>query len=63
VERFVAYLPKRWGMELHSLTADQPLDFFILFSSVASILGMPGQVNYAAGNAFMDALARSRHAQ
>lgn len=64
-QRFkAAYDPKALGAwNLHTLTANQPLDFFILFSSVAATLGMPGQVNYAAGNAFLDALARFRHAQ
>ncbi|MBV6451961.1 MAG: Phthiocerol/phenolphthiocerol synthesis polyketide synthase type I PpsC [Anaerolineales bacterium] len=64
-ERFMqAFAPKTLGAwNLHTLTADQPLDFFILFSSVAAVLGTPGQVNYAAGNAFLDALARYRHAQ
>ena len=64
-ERFLrAYTPKTLGAwNLHTLTVDQPLDFFILFSSVAAVLGIPGQVNYAAGNSFLDALARFRHAQ
>lgn len=64
-ERFVkAYAPKVLGAwNLHTLTADQPLDFFILFSSVAAVLGTPGQANYAAGNAFLDALARFRRSQ
>ena len=63
-DRFMqAYAPKVMGAwNLHTLTADQPLDFFILFSSVAAVLGTPGQGNYAAGNAFLDALARFRRA-
>ena len=64
-ERFMrAYAPKALGAwNLHTLTEHESLDFFVLFSSVAAILGTPGQVNYAAGNAFLDALARHRHAQ
>lgn len=46
---------------LHLLTKELPLDFFILFSSLASMLGSRGQSNYAAANAFMDSLADYRH--
>ncbi|AOW98937.1 hypothetical protein BJP34_05265 [Moorena producens PAL-8-15-08-1] len=48
---------------LHQLTLDLPLDFFVCFSSMASMLGSPGQGNYAAANAFMDAIAHYRRGQ
>ena len=41
----------------------EPLDVFMLFSSVASTLGLPGQVDYTAANAFQDAFARARAAR
>ena len=47
---------------LHELTRDLPLDFFVMFSSAASLLGTPGQANYAAANAFMDSLSFERRA-
>ncbi|MGO8676239.1 MAG: SDR family NAD(P)-dependent oxidoreductase [Limisphaerales bacterium] len=63
-DRFArVFAPKVTGsLLLHRLTAPDALDFFVMFSSIAAAFGSPGQGNYAAANACMDALAASRRA-
>ncbi|MEU5032194.1 type I polyketide synthase [Streptomyces milbemycinicus] len=63
-ERMDAVLgPKAIGaLHLHELTRDAGLDAFVVFSSAAASFGSPGQGNYTAANAFLDALMRHRRA-
>ncbi|HTD56538.1 MAG TPA: beta-ketoacyl reductase, partial [Silvibacterium sp.] len=61
-ESISTVLRPKWGgaWNLHTLTRDLKLDFFVLFSSAAALLGSPGQANYAVANAALDALAEYR---
>ena len=61
-ERFARVMaPKVSGAwNLHELTRLIPLDFFVMFSSIASVTGSPSQSAYSAGNAYMDGLAQFR---
>ncbi len=64
-DRFPKVLaPKVEGTwHLHQASQTLPLDFFVLFSSITSLLGNRGQANYAAANAFLDAFVHYRRAQ
>jgi acyl carrier protein/short-subunit dehydrogenase len=65
VNRFRTTLaPKAFGAyHLDRLTKKDDLDFFIVYSSVSSVLGPPGQANYATANALLDGLVAERKAQ
>ncbi|MGW5714844.1 type I polyketide synthase [Amycolatopsis sp. NPDC003865] len=51
------------ALHLGELTRDRELSAFVLFSSISAVFGIPGQGNYAPGNAFLDAFAEQRHAE
>jgi polyketide synthase 5 len=57
------WAPKVYGAwNLHTATADQPLDWFCSFSSAAALVGSPGQGAYAAANSWLDAFTLWRRA-
>jgi acyl transferase domain-containing protein/NADPH:quinone reductase-like Zn-dependent oxidoreductase/surfactin synthase thioesterase subunit len=49
-----------WHLHQATLAAGINLDFFLMLSSISSVLGLNGQVNYAAANFFQDSLAQYR---
>ncbi|WP_370629586.1 sulfolipid-1 biosynthesis phthioceranic/hydroxyphthioceranic acid synthase [Mycolicibacterium sp. BK634] len=58
------WAPKVYGAwNLHSATADQPVDWFCSFSSASALVGSPGQGAYAAANSWLDAFTRWRRAR
>jgi NADPH:quinone reductase-like Zn-dependent oxidoreductase/acyl carrier protein len=58
------FAPKAFGAwNLHKHGSANHLDFFVMYSSAASLLGSPGQGNYCASNAYLDALCRERTRQ
>ncbi|KJK44060.1 KR domain-containing protein, partial [Saccharothrix sp. ST-888] len=64
VERFATVARPKVDavLNLHELTANPDLSAFVLFSSMAVSVGSAGEGNYAAANAFLDALADQRRA-
>jgi acyl transferase domain-containing protein/SAM-dependent methyltransferase len=64
-ERFASVLAPKvaGGWLLHEQSRALPLDFFVVYSSAASLFGSAGQANYVSANAFLDALAAARRAE
>lgn len=59
----VLYPKLRGALVLDTLLQDTPLDFMLLFSSISSLAGIEGQIDYTAANAFLDAYARHKRAK
>ncbi|MBX3490801.1 type I polyketide synthase [Parvibaculum sp.] len=52
----------RGAIVLHDVSLGREIDFFVLYSSITTAFGNPGQANYVAANAFLEALAQKRRA-
>ncbi len=61
--RRVLHAKAQGGWNLHQLTLNDPLEFFVLYSSISALIGNPGQAGYVAANAFLEGLAEARIAQ
>ena len=64
-ERYLkVFIPKSIGCwNLHEATLDMEMDHFVLYSSISSIYGNPGQVSYVAGNSFLENFAQYRRSR
>ncbi|MCK5067959.1 MAG: SDR family NAD(P)-dependent oxidoreductase, partial [Bacteroidales bacterium] len=64
-ERYLkVFIPKSIGCwNLHEATQDMEMDHFVLYSSISSIYGNPGQVSYVAGNSFLENFAQYRRSR
>jgi phthiocerol/phenolphthiocerol synthesis type-I polyketide synthase D len=59
-----SWLPKAYGAQrLHEVTSELELDWWVGFSSIAALHGLPGQPAYATANSYLDALVAQRRAQ
>lgn len=59
-EVFAAKITGSWNLHRLSIEYAPHIHFFVLFSSISSLFGSPGQANYAGANAYMDSLAHLR---
>jgi len=61
--RRVIAVKAKGAIVLDEVFGREPLDFFVVFSSVSSVLGLEGQIDYTAANAFLDAFAEKKAAE